>query len=38
VTRAALLAVRFIRHQERTMAERFGDAYLAYARRVRRWI
>ena len=35
---ALVLGVRFIPHEERTMLERFGDAYVAYARRVRRWI
>jgi protein-S-isoprenylcysteine O-methyltransferase Ste14 len=35
---ASVLAVRFIRHEEQTMAERFGDAYAEYARRVRRWV
>ena len=34
---AFVLATRFIRHEEHTMADRFGDAYGAYAGRVRRW-
>jgi protein-S-isoprenylcysteine O-methyltransferase Ste14 len=35
---AAVLTARFIRHEEQTMAERFGDEYGEYAKRVRRWI
>ena len=35
---ALLLAVRFIAHEERTLAERFGTDYAAYAMRVRRWL
>jgi protein-S-isoprenylcysteine O-methyltransferase Ste14 len=35
---ALLLTVRFIAHEERALAERFGTDYVAYARRVRRWL
>jgi protein-S-isoprenylcysteine O-methyltransferase Ste14 len=28
----------FVRHEERMLRERFGDAYDAYCRRVRRWL
>ncbi len=35
---AALLYYRFIRHEEALMAQTFGDAYLQYKQRVRRWI
>jgi protein-S-isoprenylcysteine O-methyltransferase Ste14 len=34
----AVLYFRFIRHEEALMAETFGDAYLQYRQRVRRWI
>lgn len=33
-----LLAVRFVRMEEAALVERFGQAYTAYARRVRRWL
>jgi len=33
-----LVMQRNIRHEERALATRFGDAYLAYCARVRRWI
>ncbi|MCB0879096.1 MAG: isoprenylcysteine carboxylmethyltransferase family protein [Thermoleophilia bacterium] len=29
---------RVIRHEERMLTERFGDDYLGYRRRVRRWL
>lgn len=32
------LAARFIRVEEAALSEQFGEAYRAYARRVRRWI
>lgn len=35
---ATLLYLRFIRHEEALMAQTFGDAYLQYKQRVRRWI
>jgi protein-S-isoprenylcysteine O-methyltransferase Ste14 len=35
---AWLLRTRFIAHEERVLAERFGDDYRVYRRRVRRWI
>lgn len=35
---AVLLYLRFIRHEEALMAQTFGDAYLEYKQRVRRWI
>ena len=35
---AAVLYFRFIRHEEALMAQTFGDAYLQYKQRVRRWI
>lgn len=35
---AVFLAVRFVAHEERALAERFGDAYAEYAKRVRRWM
>jgi protein-S-isoprenylcysteine O-methyltransferase Ste14 len=35
---AFLLEMRFIRHEERAMAEQFGGKYAEYAKRVRRWI
>lgn len=34
----AVISRRFIRHEERMLLERFGDAYAAYCRRVRRWL
>jgi protein-S-isoprenylcysteine O-methyltransferase Ste14 len=34
----AVLYLRFIRHEEVLMARTFGDAYLEYRQRVRRWI
>jgi len=34
----AVLYFRFIRHEEALMAQTFGDAYLQYKQRVRRWI
>ena len=34
----AVLQLRFIRHEERLMAETFGDAYLEYLARTRRWL
>lgn len=34
----ALIQQRFIRHEERMLAETFGDDYRAYQRRTRRWI
>lgn len=33
-----IIHVRFIRHEERMLHERFGDEYAAYRRQVRRWI
>ena len=33
-----LIQVHFIRKEERWMEQRFGDEYLAYKRRTRRWI
>lgn len=35
---AALIYFRFIRHEEALMAQTFGDAYVQYKQRVRRWI
>jgi protein-S-isoprenylcysteine O-methyltransferase Ste14 len=35
---AILLQLRFIRHEERLMADTFGAAYEAYRERTRRWI
>jgi protein-S-isoprenylcysteine O-methyltransferase Ste14 len=35
---AAVLYLRFIRHEEALMAQTFGDAYLQYKQRVRRWL
>ena len=35
---AVLLQLRFIRHEERLMSETFGEAYLSYRARTRRWI
>ncbi len=35
---ATLIYLRFIRHEEALMAQTFGDAYLQYKQRVRRWI
>ena len=35
---AILLDVRFIRAEERMLAEAFGDDWCAYRRRVRRWL
>lgn len=34
----AVLNYRFIAHEERTMAERFGEEYLRYRRRTPRWV
>jgi protein-S-isoprenylcysteine O-methyltransferase Ste14 len=34
----AILRLRFIRHEERLMEATFGADYLAYKRRVRRWL
>jgi protein-S-isoprenylcysteine O-methyltransferase Ste14 len=34
----ALLYFRFIRHEEALMTQTFGDAYLQYKQRVRRWV
>ena len=34
---AALLSDRYVRVEERFMAEEFGEAYPAYAKRVKRW-
>lgn len=33
-----ILFYRFIRHEETLMAETFGEAYLTYCARVRRWV
>ena len=33
-----ILDRKFVRHEQRTMEERFGDDYRAYRQRVRRWI
>ena len=33
----AVLRYRFIAHDERSMAERFGEEYTLYQKRVRRW-
>ncbi|ETW93546.1 methyltransferase family protein [Candidatus Entotheonella palauensis] len=35
---AAVIQWRFIRFEERLMETTFGDDYLAYQRRVRRWL
>jgi protein-S-isoprenylcysteine O-methyltransferase Ste14 len=35
---AAVIQWRFIRMEERMLARRFGEEYLAYQTRVRRWI
>ncbi len=35
---AALLQWRFIHHEEQLMETTFGDAYLDYKSRVRRWL
>ncbi len=35
---AWLITVRFIRAEEAILAVQFGEAYQAYARRVRRWL
>lgn len=35
---AALIQLRFIRFEEELMESTFGDAYLAYKSRVRRWL
>ncbi len=35
---AALIQWRFIHHEEQLMENTFGDAYLAYKSRVRRWL
>jgi protein-S-isoprenylcysteine O-methyltransferase Ste14 len=34
----ALLLLRFVRHEERWLEERFGEQYCAYKQRVRRWL
>jgi protein-S-isoprenylcysteine O-methyltransferase Ste14 len=34
----AILRLHFIRHEERLMEATFGQAYLDYKRRVRRWL
>ena len=34
----AIIRLRFIRHEEALMARTFGDRYLAYRTRVRRWL
>jgi protein-S-isoprenylcysteine O-methyltransferase Ste14 len=34
----ALIRVRFIDHEERVLEQCFGEQYLAYQRRVRRWL
>ena len=33
-----LIRYRYVAHEERVMRERFGDAFRAYERRVRRWL
>lgn len=33
-----ILRYRFIRHEERQLAERFGDGYESYRKAVRRWL
>jgi protein-S-isoprenylcysteine O-methyltransferase Ste14 len=33
-----IIVTRFVRREERHMEEQFGDAYLDYKRRVRRWL
>ena len=33
-----LITVKFIRHEEASLAEQFGEAYTRYKRSVRRWI
>jgi protein-S-isoprenylcysteine O-methyltransferase Ste14 len=35
---AAILWLRFVRHEEKLMEETFGDDYRAYKTRVRRWL
>lgn len=35
---AAMMQVRFIRHEEHVLIERFGQRYLTYAERTRRWL
>jgi len=35
---AALMQTIFIAHEERALEHRFGEAYRAYRRRVRRWL
>lgn len=35
---AVVLTWRFIRHEERMLAERFGPVYQGYRARVRRWL
>ena len=35
---AVAISRLFIRHEEQTLQERFGDEYLAYRKTVRRWI
>ena len=35
---AWFITVRFIRNEEAILAAQFGEAYQAYARRVRRWL
>jgi protein-S-isoprenylcysteine O-methyltransferase Ste14 len=38
VIQALILNRHFCPYEERKLRERFGDAYNAYASRVRRWI
>jgi protein-S-isoprenylcysteine O-methyltransferase Ste14 len=33
-----IIVTQFVRREERHMEEQFGDAYLDYKRRVRRWL
>jgi protein-S-isoprenylcysteine O-methyltransferase Ste14 len=37
-TFAVVMDVVFIRPEERMLRDAFGDSYLSYARRVRRWL
>ncbi|GAB4349220.1 MAG: isoprenylcysteine carboxylmethyltransferase family protein [Gammaproteobacteria bacterium] len=34
----AVIRLRFIRHEERSLARQFGSAYHEYTRKVRRWL